>query len=212
MPSIPDPLKPYRLYVAMFLLNIAVVIGVIYLLRREEPRPVVITQPPTRPATTTANKTTKQISVTLSGAVKETGTLVLPGDARLADALQKAGVKPEADLSKLNLTLALKDGDKIVVPSHTASVPTANPLANATPSSLQPTKTLTAPAATAKINLNTATLEQLDSLPGIGPALAQRILDYRNEKGGFKSVEELKEVRGIGDTLYSDIKDLVVVE
>ncbi len=210
--STPDSLKPFRLYIAMFLLNIAVVIGVIYLLRREEPRPVVVTQPPTRPATSTANKTVKPISVSVNGAVNQPGTLELTSDARLADALQKAGLKPDADLSKLNLTLALKDGDKINVPSRASSVPTANTIASAATSAPQPTTISTPTPATAKVNLNTATLEQLDALPGIGPAIAQRILDYRNEKGGFKSVEELKEVRGIGDALYNEIRELVAVE
>lgn len=210
--STPDSLKPFRLYVAMFLLNIAVVIGVIYLLRREEPRPVVVTQPPTRPATSTANKSVKPISVTVNGAVNQPGTFELTSDARLADALQKAGVQAEADLSKLNLTLMLKDGDKINVPSRAPNVPTANTVAAATTSAPQPTKIAApAPAAT-KVNLNTATLEQLDALPGIGPAIAQRILDYRSEKGSFKSIEELKEVRGIGDALYNEIRELVAVE
>ena len=210
--STPDSLKPFRLYVAMFLLNIAVVIGVIYLLRREEPRPVVVTQPPTRPATSTANKSVKPISVTVNGAVNQPGTFELTSDARLADALQKAGVQAEADLSKLNLTLMLKDGDKINVPSRAPNVPTANTVAAATTRAPQPTKiSAPAPAAT-KVNLNTATLEQLDALPGIGPAIAQRILDYRSEKGSFKSIEELKEVRGIGDALYNEIRELVAVE
>ncbi len=210
MPDIPDPLKPYRLYVAMFVINLAVVIGVIFLLRRDEPREIVVTQPPTRAATSVAKKTVTQISVSISGAVNQPGTLQLDSDARLADALQKAGVKPEADLSKLSLTLALHDGDKINVPSRATNVPSANNLSASTATPVA--QNSPPPAFTEKINLNTATLEQLDSLPGIGPAIAQRILDYRAEKGAFKSVEELKEVRGIGDVLFDDVKDRVTVE
>lgn len=214
MPTVPDALKPYRLYIAMFVLNLALVIGIIALLYREPPRPVVVTAPPTR-APTSVSKASTRIRVTISGAVKEPGALELDGDARLADALQKAGVKPEADLSKLNLTLALKDGDKIVVPAHaTDAAPTKN-IAPATTNPAQPTSNASGtatPSAQTKLNLNTATLEELDALPGIGPALAQRILDYRNEHGGFKSVEELKNVRGIGDTLFADLRELVTVE
>lgn len=68
------------------------------------------------------------------------------------------------------------------------------------------------PAAGGLINLNTATLEQLDSLPGIGPAIAQRIIDYRASVGGFKAVEEITEVSGIGDATLAKIKDLVTVQ
>jgi len=153
--------------------------------------------------------------VTISGAVNEPGALELGGDARLADALQKAGLKPDADLSKLNLTLALKDGDKIHVPARATDAAPTNNNAPAPTNPAPPTSNASnaaTPSAQTKLNLNTATLEELDALPGIGPALAQRILDYRSEHGGFKSVEELKEVRGIGDTLFADLKDLVTVE
>lgn len=213
MSVLPDPLKPYRNYLLMFLLNLAVVAGILYLLRRETPRELIVSQLPTRAPTPVAQKQIVPIQVSVSGAVNQPGTYELGSDARLADALDKAGgVKPEADLSKLPLTRALKDGDKIQVPARAINVPTANPIAPtlSTPPSPPPASAPT--AAAHKINLNTATLEQLDALPGIGPALAQRILDYRNEKGSFKSVEELKEVRGIGDVLYKEIQDLVTVE
>lgn len=194
----------------MFVLNLAIVIGIIYLLRRDEPRQVVVTQLPTRPATQAAQKSITQITVSISGAVDQPGTLKLDSDARLADALQKAGVQVQADLSKLNLTLALHDGDKIVVPSRATSVPAANNLSAPTPTVVV---TNSAPStASAKINLNTATLEELDTLPGIGPALAQRILDYRAQHGSFKDIAELKEIKGIGDALFDEIKEKVTAQ
>ncbi len=213
MPTLPDTLKSYRLYIAMFVLNLAVVIGIIALLYREPPRPVVVTAPPAR-APTNISKANTRIRVTVSGAVKEPGALELDGGARLADALQKAGLKPEADLSKLNLTLALKDGDKIHVPARATDAALTKDNASAPTNPAPPTSNASnaaTPSAQTKLNLNTATLEELDALPGIGPALAQRILDYRSEHGGFKSVEELKEVRGIGDTLFAELKDLVTI-
>lgn len=216
MPSVPDPLKSYRLYAAMFLLNLAIVIGVIYLLRREPPRAIVVVKSPARAGTATTKNTVGFITVNVSGAVNQPGPVQLGAEARLADALQSAGgVQPEADISKLNLTLALQDGDKINVPLRAPSRSASNSLVPATPSSPLPTPRTasgSSPAADLKINLNTASLAELDTLPGIGPTLAQRIVDYRVQSGGFKSVAELKEVRGIGDTLFSELKDLVTVE
>jgi competence protein ComEA len=217
MPPAPDLLKQYRLYIAMFLLNLAIVVGVIYLLRREPPRTVVVTQLPTRAGTTVTKKSPALITVSVSGAVNQPGVIQLGADARLADAIQKAGIKPEADLSKLNLTLVLHQGDQISIPARAPSsppAPSANSLVSSTasPTSQNTPSQPTLSPQNAKINLNTASLAELDTLPGIGPALAQRIIDYRSENGGFKSVEEIKEVRGIGDILFDEIKDHVIIE
>lgn len=212
MPSLPDPLKSYRLYFAMFILNLAIVAGVIYLLRREPARPVVVTVPPTRAARTETS--VARIIVTVSGAVKNPGVVQIDSGALLAEALQQVGVQADADLSKLDLTRRLRDGDKIVVPAKTVSV-AANETASAPPTAARVSAVNTTPATDApktKLNLNTATLEELDALPGIGTALAQRILDYRAQNGGFKTIEELKVVRGIGDKLFDDIKELVTVQ
>ena len=196
---LPDPLKSYRLYVAMFLLNLAVVLGVIYLLRREAPREILVTQPLPRPTTPAISKPIAHIMVLVAGAVNHPGTLELTSPARVADALQQAGLLPEADLSTINLTQVLQEGDTIRVPIRPAIAPAANDLAPGGAS------------AVAKINLNTATLAELDGLPGIGPTLAQRILDYRAQIGGFTSIEQIVEVKGIGDTLFAEIKELVTV-
>lgn len=194
----------------MFVLNLAVVVGVIYLLRREEPRSIIVTQAATRLATDVAKTAVTQITVNVSGAVNHAGTIELDGGARLADALQKAGVKPEADLSKLNLTLPLQDGAQIIVPGRTPGAPTGNTL---TGSSLTPVAQNPSDApASAKINLNTATVEELDRLPGIGPVLAQRILDYRSEHGSFETIEQVKAVKGIGDALFDQIKETITVQ
>ncbi len=211
MSLFPDALKSYRVYFLMFVLNLAIVAGVIYLLRRETARPVVVTALPTRAAR--AETSAARISVTVSGAVNEPGVMQLASGARLADALQRAGVKPEADLSKLDLTRPLKDGDKIVAP-----VKSADESANqnvAPPTIARATAANASPAAEtprAKLNLNTATLAELDALPGVGATLAQRILDYRAQNGAFQSIEDLKNVKGIGDKLFDDLKELVTVQ
>ncbi len=198
----PEQLRPYRLYMLMFVLNLAVLIGVIYLLRRPEPRVIAITTPAPR-----ATATVALIQVQVNGAVLQPGVYKLPSTSRVSNALDTAGgPRPEADLAKLNLARKLNDGELI-------SVPTRAPTRQATAAASEPSpRVSTGTTPQAKVNLNTATVEELDKLPGIGPALAQRIVDYRNQKGSFKKIEEVKNVKGIGDSLFNDIQDLVTVE
>lgn len=208
--ALPPAARPsYRPYILMFVLNLAIVAGILYLLRRETLRPIVVTQPSPRAGSTAASPQVAQISVVVTGAVKRPGTLNLDSTARLADALQNAGgVRPEADLSQMDLTQALHQGDQITVPFRSSPAPAINNLVSATPAA----GTADPPVASGKVNLNTATLEQLEALPGIGPALAQRILDYRSAYGDFERIEQLKEVRGIGDAIYGELQNLVTVE
>ncbi len=195
----PEQLRQYRLYLLMFVLNIAVLIGVIYLLRRPEPRVITITTPAPRVTATVA-----QIQVQVSGAVIQPGVYKLPSTARISNALDSAGgARPDADLNALNLARKLNDGEAIVIPTRKAPAPASTAASTSSPG---------LPGATArpgKINLNVATVEQLDTLPGIGPALAQRIVDYRNQNGPFKKIEEVKNVKGIGDSLFDGIKGLI---
>jgi competence protein ComEA len=137
------------------------------------------------------------VRVSVQGAVVSPGIYRLPAGSIVQDAILAAGgVLPQADASRINLAALLSDGQEIRVPLRT---PTAQP--GATSSTTDPTHK--------KINLNTATLAELDSLPGIGPVLAQRIIDYREEHGPFQSVDELLNVKGIGSELLEKIRDLV---
>lgn len=193
----------------MFVLNLAIVAGILYLVRREVPRPIVVTRPSPRAGNTEASPQVTQITIVVSGAVMRPGTLNLDSPARLADALQNAGgVRPEADLSQMDLTRALYQGDQITVPFRSSPAPAANNLVSASPAPASSPF----PVAPNKVNLNTATLEQLETLPGIGPALAQRILDYRAANGDFERIEELQEVRGIGERILGELQNLVTVE
>ncbi|ADL07539.1 helix-hairpin-helix domain-containing protein [Thermosediminibacter oceani] len=146
-----------------------------------------------------------KIVVHVAGAVKRPGVYELDEGRRVIDAIEAAGgCLSEADLASLNLARKLRDEDKLYVPRIgefpvTGSAGSAG--ANGGASS----------AADGRININTAGLEELDKLPGIGPALAQRIIDYRNQHGPFKSVEELKNVSGIGEKKFEELKDLVKV-
>ena len=118
---------------------------------------------------------------------------------RVIDAIQAAGgAKPGADLRSLNLAALLQDAQQVLVVSSGAGGPA--PGGEGAP-----------PGAGGKINLNTATLDQLESLPGIGEVLGQRILDYRQQHGAFRSVDDLLNVSGIGPSHLADMKDLVTV-
>lgn len=202
-------LRPsYRPYIFMFLLNLAIVAGILYFLRREEPRQVVVTQAAPRASNSNEGAQVTQITVLVSGAVKQPGTLRLESTARLADALQKAGgVRTDADLSQFDLTRSLKQGETINVPARGANPSIVNNLVVGTPTA----RSIDSASVSQKINLNTATLAQLESLPGIGPALAQRILDYRAANGDFETIAELKEVKGIGDVIFQELEKLITV-
>ncbi|MEU6392783.1 ComEA family DNA-binding protein [Streptomyces sp. NPDC046939] len=160
------------------------------------------------------------VVVDVGGKVRRPGVRRLPAGARVADALRAAGgVRPGADTSGLNRARLLTDGEQVLVGAPAAPVAGA-PGAPGGPSGLSGSGGSSGPgsagageaagsAPAGPIGLNTATLEQLDTLPGVGPVLAQHILDYRTEHGGFRSVDELREVNGIGDRRFEDLHDLV---
>jgi competence protein ComEA len=138
-----------------------------------------------------------RVVVDVVGAVRRPGLYRLAHDSRIADALTRAGgATPRADLAQVNLAAPLADGEQIVVPKR-GSVGVA--LGSAA-----------AGAPSAPVQLSTATLEQLDSLPGVGPVTAQKILDYRQKHGAFQSIDELDAVPGIGPKRLDQLRDLVV--
>ena len=127
--------------------------------------------------------------VHVAGAVRRPGVYRLRPGARIDDALRRAGgATARADLSAVNLAAKAEDGRQVLVPQRAAGAAAA------------------APAPGQPLNLNTATLEQLDALDGIGPTLAQTILAYRDEHGGFGSVEELAQVPGIGEKRLASLR------
>jgi len=144
----------------------------------------------------------KILVVHVCGAVKSPGVLKLKDGDRIVDAIDKSGgATEEANLDALNLAAKLNDGQKIYVPKQGEQIPeeaTALSDSNSTTSPL--------------ININTATADQLDVLPGVGEVLAQRIIDYRKSKGNFSSVEQLRNVEGIGPKKFEQIKDKVTVD
>jgi competence protein ComEA len=137
--------------------------------------------------------------VHVAGAVRRPGVYRLRAGARVADALERAGgARRRADLGAVNLAAELQDGRQVLVPVRPPGGGAATAAAGGT-------------APGVPLDLNTATVEQLDELDGIGPATAQQIVSYREEHGGFGSVEELDQVPGIGETRLAALREKVRV-
>lgn len=146
------------------------------------------------------------IVVEVSGAVATPGVYELPGASRLQQAIDRAGgLSPDADVSSLNLAGRIGDGEKIVIPSlgMEAPVPVKE---SGTPGSGASS------AIGSRIDLNTASAADLDTLPGVGPVIAERIIDYRETNGSFSSVDELAEIDGISPAMVDELRPLVTVD
>ncbi|MCX4786660.1 ComEA family DNA-binding protein [Streptomyces sp. NBC_01221] len=172
-----------------------------------EPSPGVAAAPEPLPGPPPATGSGGHIVVDVSGKVRLPGIHQLPSGARVADAIRAAGgARPGVDLAGLNRARVLMDGEQIVV-----GAPPGPPVMGGTGGAATGgTGTGSGGTTTGTVSLNLATVEQLDSLPGVGPVLAQRIVDYRTQHGGFRSVDELREVNGIGDRRFADLQPLVV--
>src|ERR687890_473600 len=143
-----------------------------------------------------------RVVVHVAGAVRDPGVYKLPSSARVDDAVTRAGgATRRADLGGLNLAAKLEDGRQVLVPERVRAGSPSGP-ASADPG---------AQAEGQPLNLNTASLEQLDTLSGIGPTTAQKILDFREERGGFGSIEELGEIPGIGDKRLASLREEVTL-
>ncbi|MFF4355731.1 helix-hairpin-helix domain-containing protein [Streptomyces sp. NPDC001604] len=143
-----------------------------------------------------------EIVVDVSGKVREPGIHRLPAGSRVADALRAAGgVRPGTNTDGLNRARFLVDGEQVMVGGPVAPAPAAAPGV--------PAGSAAGAVPAAPVPLNTATLDQLETLPGVGPVLAQHIVDYRTQHGGFRSVDQLREVNGIGDRRFADLRKLV---
>ncbi len=148
------------------------------------------------------------IVVSVEGAVAHPGVYTLPRDARVNDAVVAAGgLSADADLSAINLAARLRDGQRLMVPSVSE---TSGDQARATDASPVPSHA-SATSQTGLININTATVEELDALPGIGPAKAQAIVDYRTAHGPFRTVDELVLVDGISLAMLDRLRSLITV-
>lgn len=150
---------------------------------------------------------TNNIIIHIAGEVKEEGVVELPSEARIADAINAAGgITEQADLKEINLALILRDGQKIYIPnSEEIASGYSEQISGETVNKLTEYREV------GKININNATQTELETLSGIGPSTALKIINYRNENGDFRDIEDLKNVPGIGEAKFNNIKDSVCI-
>lgn len=155
------------------------------------------------------NIESEKIVIHITGEVEEEGVIELEKGARIADAIEMAGgTTEEADLSKVNLAYSLSDGQKLNIPNvnekEQEDVVKDEPGNNIIIEGNEEKEV--------KININKATQTEIETLPGIGPSTALKIINYRNEHGKFKNIEDIKNVSGIGDSKFENIKEYICVE
>lgn len=162
--------------------------------------------------------TKEPIAVHVIGAVPRPGLYEFAEGARIQDAIDAAGgLLTSADVNTINLAALLEDGQQLTIPYKPGEEPVAgNPSSGDEPLTLPGAETPASPGAGENdndlVNINTASLEELDNLPGIGPTIAQRIVDYRTENGPFATIEDILNVSGVGPSTFDQIKDLITVQ
>jgi len=208
--------------IVFIILSFAALSGVgVFYLRQPAQTPIEIlpleasatplpTPTPSPPPTPTA----APVRVYITGAVANSDVYSLPQGSIIKDAIEAAGgLTVDADPERINQALELKDQQQIHIPRLGEENPPPSVQGGQdkldrseenNSNALPPTNSL--------VNLNTATLEQLDTLPGIGPVIGQRIIDYRESVGKFSAIEEITQVSGIGEAIFAKIKDLITVE
>ena len=165
---------------------------------------------------TNENNTNDDIVIIhITGSVKNPGIVKLKEGSRIEDAIESAGGLTEnADITKVNLAYVVEDGTKIKIPSASEEDIGDEDIIDSKSGDNIIIEENTVPSnnSTQTININKATEKEFETLPGIGPSLASKIIEYRNQNGKFESIEDIKNVNGIGDNKYEKIKDLITVK
>ena len=159
------------------------------------------------------NISNKEITVYVSGEVNKSGVVTLKEGDRLAVAVEKlGGTTKKADLNNINLAIRVKDEEHYIIPKiGEAKQEDLEDVNNTKDIENAEIKNENTAKDSSKININTATLEELDKLPGVGEATANKIISHREENGQFKNIEDIKNVNGIGDKKFEKMKELICV-
>ena len=189
----------HRVVLFIIVVVAAVVGAVLFQVLRPKAPPIILsTSTPSPPPE--ATPTPSPVRVYVSGAVHSPDVYTLAADSIVKDALQAAGgPTDDADLDRINLALPVADGQHVYIPHLDEENPPVR-----LPSNL--------PAVGGKVNVNTAEAAELESLPGIGPVSAQRILDYRQAHGPFTQIEDIMDVSGIGPATFEGMRDLITTD
>jgi competence protein ComEA len=192
---------------ALAILNVSTIY---YFSSRQKPDIAFKMQSDVVPVISDSVQTEKEIMVYVTGAVKAPGVYTLQEGQRLKDAIEKAGgFLDDADLLSVNLAKRLNDEDAFYIPKVDEAE--ADDTKQISGSSGNEVFSKSPFLDDGKVNINKADINELDSLPGIGPATAQKIIDYRAEHGPFKSIDEIKNVSGIGEKKFENIKEKIKV-
>jgi competence protein ComEA len=194
-----ETLERYKIVIISALV-IVILVGVGWLwTKRPRPEPLTISTPTLQPTPTPA-----PLRVYVTGAVAHPDVYFLPPQSIVKDAIAAAGgATDEADMDRINLAVELSDQQQVYVPRKGEEEGVAAP----------PDGNVADPASAAgtKVNINRASITELDTLPGVGPAIAQRIVDYRTEYGDFSTIEDITNVKGIGPATFEKLKDQITV-
>jgi competence protein ComEA len=186
----------YRGVVFFVLIVLALAALILFQSLRTSPRSIELSTSTPLP-TPEMTPTARPLRVYVSGAVRYPDVYALPPDSIVKDAMMAAGgPADDADLNRINLAASVADGQQVYVPRLGEESPPVQPPSGQSSSG-------------GMVNINTADAADLESLPGIGPTLAQRILDYRQAHGPFAQIQELMEVSGIGPATFEGIRDLI---
>jgi competence protein ComEA len=167
-------------------------------------QPIVLQPAPTK----------SPIAVHVIGAVPRPGLYEFAEGARVQDAIDAAGgMLSTANMDAINLAALLTDGQQLTIPYQSGNEPVEDATTLELPGAVvEETEGAAVTSSSGDlININTAALEELDALPGVGPTIAQRIIDYREQNGAFSTIEEIMDVSGVGPTTFDNIKDLITV-